>query len=391
VRYLFFLICIFCACNLVASDNHSHDTPSIFLLENLPDRIKKIIETHNFKSFELDKQNKLYTNASESINFVSIVNKIILAQDNLFTSKSKTYDIVLIDNQNLDNTQGVTTKDYVIVEGNFKKNPQDYNRVISHELAHRYIGQAIKQNTDKKIEIKYKWFFEGFTEFYGVKTLLDAKFIDISEYLTIANIILKEYFHSPINEINFERIDNKSLLDKSIMMLSYNKGFILALIINEKLCEVSNGEYNLLNIINEMINEANSKHVDFNIDLFLSYLRCYLPESFIEKVIISINNPNMLLNLLPNKFLSKDLIFQDIDQYSDICFDLTQSLETRKIHGVKLNSHCYNEGLRNGQKLKCFSMYFNSGDIKLKVLKDKMPEIVLLKANKTIIKVPIYH
>ena len=62
--------------------------------------------------------------------------------------------------------------------------------------------------------------------------------------------------------MSFEKIGKKHLLDQNISMLSYNKGFILAMIIDEKLNEISNGEYNLLNVINRIINEATSKQVN---------------------------------------------------------------------------------------------------------------------------------
>ncbi|WP_353281602.1 hypothetical protein [Wolbachia endosymbiont (group B) of Horisme vitalbata] len=126
---------------------------------------------------------------------------------------------ILVDNPNLSRTTGAAGKDYVIIEGSLKKNIKDYTRVISHELIHRYIGHIIEQDSDKKNEIKYKWFFEGFTEFYGVKTLLDTKLIDKDEYLKIINISLKEYFNSLIPNIDFEKINQKHLLDQSISML----------------------------------------------------------------------------------------------------------------------------------------------------------------------------
>lgn len=87
--------------------------------------------------------------------------------------------------------------------------------MISHELIHRYIGHIIEQDNDKKNEIKYKWFFEGFTEFYGVKTLLDTKLINKDEYLEIINTILKKYFNSLVLDINFEKVGKNIYLIKT--------------------------------------------------------------------------------------------------------------------------------------------------------------------------------
>lgn len=389
----FFLIYIQYMHSAIALDNsssHLKNLPDFLPFRKPFDNIEKIIRTDNFRSFDLDKRNKLYTNAHNSISLVNIINKIILAQDNLFILESKPYNIVLVDNPNLSRTTGAAGKDYVIIEGSLKKNIKDYTRVISHELIHRYIGHIIEQDNDKKNEIKYKWFFEGFTEFYGVKTLLDTKLIDKDEYLKIINITLKEYFNSLIPNIDFEKINQKHLLDQNISMLSYNRGFILAMIIDEKLNEVSNGRYNLLTTVNSIISEITSKQVNFNVDLFASHLKHYLPESFIKDIVASIRDSSILLSLLPSRLLNKNLTFQDTDKYSDICFNLTRSLELQKIRGVKLGSDCHNMGLKNGQELKCYSIDFNSGNIKLKVLENKIPKVIHLKANKITSSTPIY-
>ncbi|GFR26338.1 hypothetical protein TNCT_702221 [Trichonephila clavata] len=387
---IFFLLAIL----QLFSIAYSQSLPSFLPIKEPFDNIEKIIETYNFKSFDLDKENKLYTNIDIDSNLVDTVNKIILAQDDLFVLKSNPYDILLIDNPNMNSVDGVAEKDYVIVEGDFKKDPKNYTIVISHELMHRYIGHIIEQDNDKKIEIMYKWFFEGFTEFYGAKALIDAKLINTDEYLKIVNITLQKYFNSPINKISFEKMDEKHLLSNNINMITYyQKGFILAMIIDEKLRE---RKYNLLNIVNKIISETTLKQVDFNTDLFTSYLREHLPESFIKKFVSSINNPSTLLTLLPHRLLNKNLTFQDTESHSDICFDLTKSLELRKIHEVKLNSDCYNRGLRDGQALKCYSMYFyngsiKNGDIELKVLENEIPRIVHIKAGKTIKRIPVYN
>ncbi|WP_265025177.1 hypothetical protein [Wolbachia endosymbiont (group B) of Pammene fasciana] len=47
-------------------------------------------------------------------------------------------------------------------------------------------------------------------------------------------------------------------------------------------------------------------------------------------------------------------------------------------------------GLKNGQELKCYSIDFNSGNIKLKVLENKIPKVIHLKANKMTSSTPIY-
>ncbi|OCA06683.1 hypothetical protein [Wolbachia endosymbiont of Trichogramma pretiosum] len=167
-----------------------------------------------------------------------------------------------------------------------------------------------------------------------MKTLLDTKLIDKDEYLKISNTSLKEYFNSLIPNIDFEKINQKHLLDQNISMLNSNRGFTLAMIIDEKLNEVSNGRCDLLTIVNSVVSEITSKQVNFNVDLFASHLKHYSPESLTKDIIASIRDPGILLSLLPSRLLNKNLTFQDTDKYSDICFNLTRSLESQKIRGL---------------------------------------------------------
>lgn len=367
----------------IALDNSTvHDITESLPIRNVSGDIEKAIETDNLKSFDLKGGNKLYTNADSIIGFIDIINKIILAQDNLFALKSKPYNIVLIDRPDLDQTiLGVAEKNYIVVEGDFAKDR--YIKALSHELIHRYIGRAIEQ--DEENEIRYKWFFEGFTEFYGVKTLLDIEFINEDRYLRIVNDIMKNYFDSLIRNISFKKIDIKHLSDQCIGMLSYNKGFILAMIIDENLSRISNGKYSLRDVINKMM----SNQIHFDLESFIEYLRLYLPEFFVEKFMSSIDDSSVLLTLLPQRLLNKNLTFKISNSYSGICLDLTKSIESQKIQGVELD--CYNIGLRNDQELKCYSIDFGSGDIELKILEDQVPRTIKLKAKRVTNDIPIYE
>ncbi|OCA06682.1 hypothetical protein wTpre_1023 [Wolbachia endosymbiont of Trichogramma pretiosum] len=47
-------------------------------------------------------------------------------------------------------------------------------------------------------------------------------------------------------------------------------------------------------------------------------------------------------------------------------------------------------GLQDGQELKCYSIDFNGGNIKLKVLENKITKVIHLKANKITSSTPIY-
>ena len=368
---------------LIASDPQVHP-PRLLNLETPLNNIDEIISSYKLKYFKLTRGNKLYTNAPDGINLISVINKIIWMQDSLFKLKSKPYKIILIDTPKASTTEGVAKGRYIIVEGNLKQHLKEYVRVISHELIHRYIGHILKP--PKKNEAAYKWFFEGFTEFFGVQTLLDIQLINEDEYLKLVNASLEEWGNRLAINIGLERSGRTSQLT------SYNKGFILALIIDKKLRQISHRELSLRIIIDTIIREVSTKATHFDIDLFIDCLERHLPKPFVQKILVAIRDSSQLMSLLPHKLLNKNLGLQFVDRHDKLCFNVKESIESRKIQGVQPKSDCYTKGLRNHQELKCYSIYFNSGKVKVKVLdENKKEKTIYLKANKTLSSTPMYR
>lgn len=369
---------------LTASDNSKIHPPSLLSLKKPLNNINEIISSYKLKHFELIRGNKLYTNVPDSINLINVVNKIIWMQGNLFKLKNKPYNIILVDNPKASTAEGVAKASCIIVEGNLKEHPKDYARVISHELIHRYIGHILEPPQEN--EAAYKWFFEGFTEFFGVQTLLGIQLINENEYLKLVNARLEEWVNHLAINIGLERLGRTS------QTIKYNKGFMLALILDEKLRQVSHREVSLQTIVNKVISEVSVKATHFDINLLINCLERHLPKPFVQKILIVIRDSSQLISLLPRKLLNKNLGFQFVDRYNTVCFNVLKSIESRKIQGVQPKSDCYIKGLRNHQELKCYSIYFNSGEVKVKVLdENKREKTIYLRANKTLRSVPMYQ
>jgi predicted metalloprotease with PDZ domain len=306
--------------------------------------------------------NKIYSDVNLDLSFKEKIEKIIQTQDKFFNKKAKPYNIFLINSSN-SQFKGTTKSAHIIVAGDFNTDNNESIRVIAHELVHRYIGNIILQNKDHELE--YKWFFEGFTEYLAVQSLLYSKFINDLEYLKIINDTLEKYFNSPLNNIRFDKIQQQHIKDKQISVLSYYKGFIIAFILDEKIKEKSDHTCSIKCFLNELILTTASNNYVFETSIFQEILKHYLSKDYIEQILSSINNPKILENLLPKKiFNDQHLVKKYIDQYQT-CFDLSKTLESRFIHGVDDNSDCYQKGLRNGQILRCYSINYNSGLIYL--------------------------
>jgi predicted metalloprotease with PDZ domain len=338
------------------------------------------------KAIDLVAHNKLYTNMNSVIKLQKDLDNIILIQNYLFDFISAPYDIFLIHNDGKSKIEGVATKNYILIEGNLKADYQESIRIVSHELAHRYIGHILKQSDDT--EVKYKWFFEGFTEFYGVKTLLEANIISEEQYIKIVNNTLADYFNSLVIDIDFNKITKNHLVDSSIRMLSYNKGFVVALVTNHVLRKHSNDKYCLDNLMRQMIIGANEKN--FDLTLYARILKNYLPQNLVDSILLSAHDPNLLKSILPERIKNKSLKVMPVASYA-MCFNLTKSLESQLIYDVHSNSECYAQGLRAGQQLNCYSIDYGTGNVRLKVTENQEQKIIEFNLKKIKRFIPVFN
>jgi len=334
--------------------------------------------------------NKIYSDINLDLSFKEKIEKIIQIQDEFFVKKAKPYNIFLINSSSNSQFKGTTKSAHIIVAGNFSTNNNESIRVIAHELVHRYIGNIILQNKDHELE--YKWFFEGFTEYLAVQSLLHSKFINDLEYLNIINDTLEKYFNSPLNDIRFDKIQKHHMKDKQISIMSYYKGFIIAFILDEKIKEKTNNNCSIKCFLNELILTTTSNNYVFEISIFQEILKHYLSVGYVEQILSSINNPKILENLLPKKvFNNRYLVKRYIDQYQT-CFNLSKTLESRFIHGIEHNSDCYQKGLRNGQILTCYSINYATGIINLGISCTKnSKKTIKIKAIKKSHSIPSYN
>lgn len=101
--------------------------------------------------------------------------------------------------------------------------------VLSHENFHNWNNyENFFGELDKKREVYYYWFSEGFTNYYASLLNLRSGLINFEDYINRYNKVLVDYYSSPVNSISIEQISENIWQNSAIERLVYQQGEILA-------------------------------------------------------------------------------------------------------------------------------------------------------------------
>jgi predicted metalloprotease with PDZ domain len=339
----------------------------------------------NLQKIKIVIQGKLLTD--EQI-FITKLKQILKCQDQFFQNASvyQEYLFIIIDDAFNQNNGGVRLDNFNILFVS-KKTPLDKMlHLSSHERLHKWFGAILKADHDN--ELKYKWFMEGFTDYYAYYLSYLSGAITFAEYLKSYNDCLQEYFSSPVsmadNAMIVKNYWNSGLLSK----LAYLRGRIFAHELNCKIKQSTNDVKNLDDLVKTMIAKVYHDKQFFTDVLFIDSLK-KIANINIEQLLkkqIYLGELKIKAPIFENKaFLStKDIIVAD---YS---FDFIKSFMTKRVVGVNKKSSAYTAGLRNDQKF--IGSWLNTiGQITTIEIKngDKSQEIQYIPETK-VINIPQY-
>jgi predicted metalloprotease with PDZ domain len=227
-------------------------------------------------------------------------------------------------------------------------------RLLAHEYFHRWTGGEIEFTGE---EGDSKWFSEGFTEYYAYKLLYQSGLISLSNYIAKANRIIADYYLSPVRNEDRKALSKNYWSTRDYHLLPYNKGFVYALHINHEIQSGSNGKYSLDNVMFDLAKAAKHKQL-INDSLFLERVAYYAGKKIDTSHIAYIDN-GQLIPVAANSISTKALgSFKQLGAF-EIGFDLDASWKAKQIQDVKENSEAWKAGIRNGQKIKGYSISYD--------------------------------
>lgn len=105
-------------------------------------------------------------------------------------------------------------------------------RLLAHELFHLWNGQRM---TAAANEVQYKWFTEGFTDYYADRIFHDIGQYSDADYRGRVNAVLRRYYASPARHSTRETVAEQYWSNDDVKQYPYTQGYALALYLQTNL------------------------------------------------------------------------------------------------------------------------------------------------------------
>ena len=224
--------------------------------------------------------------------------------------------------------------------------------VLAHEMFHEWNGIIIAREQPE--ELLY-WFSEGFTEFYTRRLLYRGGFLDFSGYVDSVNETLELYATNPAREDRNDTIVETFWIDESAQKLPYQRGDIVAMMLDTNIVENSSGARSLDDVMRELLRIARDEKRLMNMDLLLSTFSSHADQTTVERVREFIEEGGLPTLLADD--LSPCLMVEPSDAHAfELGFDFENSQSERVVTGVRESGPAHAAGLRDGMKLRGWSV-----------------------------------
>ncbi len=240
--------------------------------------------------------------------------------------------------------------------------------MFSHESFHAWIGNKIK--IPPNIFKRYRWFSEGFTDYFGLKLAHDGGFVTHEEYANILNYHINNYYNSIFRTISNQTYE--TIYDGFHAGFNFiqTRGHLVALLYD--ISHPNNGFHKLKNFIKDLVHHIDDQKQRFSESVFWElFEKNFDPEfkSILQKHIFDGNEI-----VLPN--MQEFELYETTHQVIEPGFDVTSSLKAKVICNVQENTPAHQAGLRN-----------NTPFIDIRVINDKDNNeaiaIILMQDNKS--------
>ncbi len=226
-------------------------------------------------------------------------------------------------------------------------------KLIAHEYVHTWIGHLLSTSGP---EGSAYWFTEGFTDFFARRILHRAALIDDATFAEMLSEQARLYLDNPHraapNAVIIERFWN----DSNASRLPYQRGDLLATLINEEIRRLSGGTRSIDDLILAFLDRARRERWRPDNDALFAAIAEATSASFAESIrSVAIDGrpielPRRLVDPMPLA-LAEAMI-----QSFEIGFDIEASDESGVVTGLRDGTGAARAGLRNGMALKSASI-----------------------------------
>ncbi len=235
--------------------------------------------------------------------------------------------------------------------------------LLAHEMFHAWNGNTIRLAEPEKLAY---WFSEGFTDFYARRLLHGAGFLTDEEYVDSWNERLRAYASNPARNAPAQRIQEAFWSDRDVGRLPYERGDLVALLVDHSIRTVSAGARSLDDLMRELVRRAlDGQGSMSNEDLLeaiaeasdaatAAAVRCIVVDGADVELAPDAAGPGLLLVPI------------DVPVF-ELGFDQERTIEAGAIIDLLPGSAAERAGLREGLALSGWSVTFGRTDVPVRL------------------------
>lgn len=218
--------------------------------------------------------------------------------------------------------------------------------LIAHEYFHNWNTQGIGRMKEPE-QLRY-WFSEGFTDYYTWLLLLRGGLVSLDQYVTEFNQMLREYYLSPVNTADNQRVRQEFFSNGNISKLPYWRGRLLAAEWNAAIKRKS-GRSSLDDVMRDLFRTGRKqKGFELSETSINESIKPYLGQEVLPQITKHIEQGELIVPDREALGPCAQLESTAIGEF-EAGFDLGTLRAKNIIAGVKPESAAYQAGLRDGQ------------------------------------------
>ncbi|MBK6942105.1 MAG: hypothetical protein IPH13_18145 [Planctomycetes bacterium] len=153
--------------------------------------------------------------------------------------------------------------------------------LLAHEMAHHWIGGRVAV---KAPEAEHFWFSEGFTDFVARRVLADAGLLTRAQSIDELNATLVEYHANPEKNAPASRIADAFWSDPNIGDLPYQRGNLVAIVVDHAIRTRTAGKNSLDDLLRELVRDAKARPLVVDTDDLLLRISAWAGADVAQRV-----------------------------------------------------------------------------------------------------------
>jgi predicted metalloprotease with PDZ domain len=225
--------------------------------------------------------------------------------------------------------------------------------LLSHELFHLWNGHRYRLAEPEALGY---WFSEGFTNFFARRLLYRAGLVPVDAFLANLNAEIARYTLSRVRGEPAARIAADFWKDRAVEDLPYQRGDVVAVLVDAEIRATSHGAKSLDDLMKDMLAKRATPPPNVTPEAFLARIGQYTSSAFAERIRkITVDG---VFASVDAKLLEPCLHgrLEPMGPY-DTGFDEGAARANHVVSGVAAGSNAYKAGLRNGQRIVSWKAY----------------------------------